>query len=66
LETEKIFKAKDIIKRELMKSGYVTLSSVVREYNITELIAKKAFYELQKENIGKIYHVEGEIVLKRD
>jgi hypothetical protein len=66
LETEKIFKAKDIIKRELMKSGYVTLSSVVQNYNLTELIAKKAFYELQKENIGKIYNVEGEIVLKRD
>ena len=66
LETEKIFKAKDIIKRELMKSGHVTLSSVVREYNLPELIAKKAFYELQKENIGKIYDVNGEIVLKRD
>jgi predicted nucleic acid-binding Zn-ribbon protein len=66
LETEKIFKAKDIIKRELMKSGYVTLSSVVQNYNLTELIAKKAFYELQKENIGKIYNVKGEIVLKRD
>jgi hypothetical protein len=66
LETEKIFKAKDLIKRELMKSGHVTLSSVVREYNLAELIAKKAFYELQKENIGKIYNVNGEIVLKRD
>jgi len=66
LETEKVFEAKDIIKRELMKSGYVTLSSVVQNYNLTELIAKKAFYELQKENIGKIYNVEGEIVLKRD
>ncbi|WP_162582649.1 hypothetical protein [Acidianus brierleyi] len=49
-----------------MKSGHVTLSSVVREYNLTELIAKKAFYELQIENIGKIYNVKGEIVLKRD
>ena len=69
LETEKIFEAKDIIKRELMKSGYVTLSSVVqnyKNYNLTELIVKKAFYELQKENIGKIYNVKGEIVLKRD
>ena len=66
LETEKIFEAKDIIKRELMKSGYVTLSSVVQNYNLAELIAKKAFYELQKENIGKIYNVKGEIVLKRD
>jgi predicted nucleic acid-binding Zn-ribbon protein len=66
LETEKIFEAKDIIKRELMKSGYVTLSSVVQNYNLTELIAKKAFYELEKENIGKIYHIKGEIVLKRD
>ncbi|MEJ2773864.1 hypothetical protein [Stygiolobus sp. CP859M] len=66
LETEKIFKAKDITKRELMKSGHVTLSSVVQEYNLPELIAKKAFYELQKENIGKIYDVNGEIVLKRD
>ena len=61
-----MFKAKNIIKRELMKSGHVTLSSVVREYNLTELIAKKAFYELQKENIGKIYNIKGEIVLKRD
>ena len=49
-----------------MKSGYVTLSSVVQNYNLTELIAKKAFYELEKENIGKIYHIKGEIVLKRD
>ena len=66
LETEKISEAKDIIKRELMKSGHVTLSSVVQNYNLTELIAIKAFKELQKENIGKIYNVEGEIVLKRD
>jgi predicted nucleic acid-binding Zn-ribbon protein len=66
LETEKIFEAKDIIKRELMKSGYVTLSSVVQNYNLTELIAKKAFYALKEENIGKIYNVNGEIVLKRD
>jgi len=49
-----------------MKSGYVTLSSIVQNYNLTELIVKKAFYELQKENIGKIYNVKGEIVLKRD
>jgi len=49
-----------------MKSGHVTLSSVVQNYNLTELIAKKAFYELEKEDIGKIYHVEGEIGLKRD
>jgi hypothetical protein len=58
--------AKDIIKRELMKSGHVTLSSVVQNYDLTELIVKKAFYELQNENIGKIYNVKGEIVLKRD
>ena len=49
-----------------MKSGYVTLSSVVQNYNLTELIAKKAFYALQNENIGKILDVKGEIVLKRD
>jgi len=49
-----------------MKSGYVTLSSIVQNYNLPELIAIKAFYELQKENIGKIYNVKGEIVLKRD
>ena len=49
-----------------MKSGYVTLSSIVQNYNLTELIVKKAFYELQKENIGKIHEVNGEIVLKRD
>jgi hypothetical protein len=29
-----------------MKSGHVTLSSAVQNYNLTELIAKKAFYEL--------------------
>jgi DNA-binding IscR family transcriptional regulator len=52
-----------------MKSGHVTLSSVVREYNLPELIAKKAFKELEKEDIGKIHEVKGvkgEIVLKRD
>jgi hypothetical protein len=49
-----------------MKSGHVTLSSVVQNYNLTELIAKKALYELQKEDIGKIYNVKGEKVLKRD
>jgi hypothetical protein len=49
-----------------MKSGHVTLSSIVQNYNLAELIAKKAFYELQKENIGKTYNVKGEIVLKRD
>jgi hypothetical protein len=52
-----------------MKSGHVTLSSVVQNYNLAELIAKKAFYALEKENIGKIRDVkgvEGEIVLKRD
>jgi ribosomal protein S25 len=49
-----------------MKSGYVTLSSVVQNYNLTESIVKKAFYELEKENIGKTYKVKGEIVLKRD
>ncbi|AWR93990.1 hypothetical protein [Acidianus brierleyi] len=66
LDTEKIFKAKDIIKRKLMLSDAVTLSSVVREYNLTELIAKKAFYELQIENIGKIYNIKGEIILKKN
>ena len=49
-----------------MKSGHVTLSSIVQNYNLAELIAKKAFYELQNENIGKIHDVKGEIVLKRD
>jgi len=49
-----------------MLSDAVTLSSVVREYNLTELIAKKAFYELQIENIGKIYNIKGEIILKKN
>jgi ribosomal protein S25 len=49
-----------------MKSGHVTLSSVVQNYNLAKSIAKKAFKELQKENIGKIYKVNGEIVLKRE
>lgn len=49
-----------------MKSGYVTLSSVVQNYKLEESIVKKAFYALKEENIGKIYNVEGEIVLKRD
>ena len=62
----KLKKAKDIIKRELMKSGHVTLSSVVQNYNLAELIVQQAFYELQNENIGKIHDVKGEIVLKRD
>jgi len=49
-----------------MKSGHVTLSSVVQNYNLAELIVQQAFYELQNENIGKIHDVKGEIVLKRD
>ena len=66
LEIEKISEAKDIIKRELMKSGHVTLSSVVQNYNLEKSIAIKAFKELQEENIGKILDVKGEKVLKRD
>ena len=64
LDTEKMFKLKELIKKKLMLDGAVTLSSIVQEAGASELTVKKAFYDLQRENVGKIYSVKGEIVLK--
>ena len=65
LEAEKVSRAKELIKQKLMLTEAVTLTSVVQESKFSELIVKRAFYELEREKVGKIYKVKDEIVLKR-
>ena len=65
LEAEKVSRAKELIKQKLLLTEAVTLTSVVQESKLSELIVKKAFYELEREKVGKIYKVKDEVVLKR-